>query len=313
MNVKQLYRRFKKWQLNPFDWSFDKNELHHCVNCENDFAGNYCPHCSQKAGLTKISWKSVVQSTVEVWGMHNRSFLYSLLQLIFRPGYFISDYINGKRQVTFPPVKMVALMGLFSVMIDHLFGKCPIHHSHGGQSINEYLYNLQDATPGWFWLVYSFLFLIPTWFLFRYSPRNAKHTLPQGFFIQVFMSILILIMDDLGDLLTINFGILLLLYYFFAYWQLFGHSLWGTFWRVFVMIFCALMWLVTTSLVIEWYTTTQKIDIIIVIKFVLCYLLGSIAPLLIGWYISKKTYERRENKNDLEISADVQTENNNPT
>ena len=97
MTLKERHKRFKAWQLNPFDWSFDENEPHHCVNCDNDFTGNYCPHCSQKAGLKKISWKSVLQSTAEVWGMGNRSLLYSLWQLIWRPGYFISDYINGNR------------------------------------------------------------------------------------------------------------------------------------------------------------------------------------------------------------------------
>ena len=122
MTLKERYKRFKAWQLNPFDWSYDENELHHCVNCGYDFAGKFCPHCSQKAGLKKISWKSVLQSTAEVWGMGNRSLLYSLWQLIWRPGYFISDYINGKRQVSFPPVKMLVVMGVFSVLIDSLFG-----------------------------------------------------------------------------------------------------------------------------------------------------------------------------------------------
>ena len=109
MTLKERYKRFKAWQLEPFDWSYDENERHHCVNCGYDFVGKFCPHCSQKAGLKKISWKSVLQSTAEVWGMGNRSLLYSLWQLIWRPGYFISDYINGKRQVSFPPYH-VAIM-----------------------------------------------------------------------------------------------------------------------------------------------------------------------------------------------------------
>ena len=64
--------------------------------------------------------------------MGNRSLLYSLWQLIWRPGYFISDYINGKRQVSFPPVKMLVLMGVLSVLIDNLFG------------INEFKTPVQD-------------------------------------------------------------------------------------------------------------------------------------------------------------------------
>ena len=121
MDLKGYYRRFKAWQLKAFDYGFDENEHHHCVNCDNDFVGSHCPYCSQKAGLGKISWKSVLQSTAEVWGLHDRSMLYSLWQLVFRPGYFISDYINGKRQVSFPPVKMLVIMGVVSVVVDQLF------------------------------------------------------------------------------------------------------------------------------------------------------------------------------------------------
>lgn len=47
MNFKQQYKRFKAWQLNAFDWSFDGPEHHRCVNCENDFVGNYCPYCGE--------------------------------------------------------------------------------------------------------------------------------------------------------------------------------------------------------------------------------------------------------------------------
>jgi len=57
--------------------------------------------------------------------MGNRSLLYSLWQLIWRPGYFISDYINGKRQVSFPPVKMLVLMGVASVLMDKLLLAAP--------------------------------------------------------------------------------------------------------------------------------------------------------------------------------------------
>ncbi len=55
MTLTERDKRFKAWQLNPFDWSYDENERHHCVNCGYDFAGKFCPHCSQKAGLKKVS------------------------------------------------------------------------------------------------------------------------------------------------------------------------------------------------------------------------------------------------------------------
>jgi hypothetical protein len=122
VDIKKAYRRFKQWQLAPFDNEFSSNDTQHCVNCEHDYVGNYCPYCSQKCGVGRITWRSVGMSVAEVWGMHSRSMPYTLLQLFFRPGYFISDYIKGKRQVSFPPVKMLAIIAVLGVMVDLLTG-----------------------------------------------------------------------------------------------------------------------------------------------------------------------------------------------
>lgn len=302
MTLKERYKRFKAWQLNPRDWSFDEHETHHCVNCDNDFVGNFCPHCSQKAGLNKISWKSVLQSTAEVWGMHNRSFLYSLWQLIFRPGYFISDYINGKRQVSFPPVKMLVLMGVISTIVDHFFrapvaiGKAAVKVKDGSPLLNQFAAWL-ESSPGWGALTIACFFLIPTWLLFRYAPRNTKHTLPQGFFIQVLMAIMVLIADDLGDLFTDYFYLLIPLSYFYAYRQLFGYSLWGNFWRVLVLIFCSFMMAVAIMIIIEMLTikkTYVEDDFIVLALF----LLLAIAPVVIGFLIGKIRFNRHGKKKE---------------
>lgn len=48
MNIKAVYTRFKRWQLDPFEYKITSQESHKCHNCGNDFVGNYCPVCSQK-------------------------------------------------------------------------------------------------------------------------------------------------------------------------------------------------------------------------------------------------------------------------
>lgn len=62
----------------------------------------------------------------------------------------IGDYISGHRQMSYPPLKMLIIVALFLVIIENL----------------------------------------PEWSLFRYAPRHSYHTLPEGFFIQVFMATL---------------------------------------------------------------------------------------------------------------------------
>lgn len=47
----------------------------------------------------------------------------------------------------------------------------------------------------WSTLLYMAVFILPTWLFFRRAPRYPRHNLPEGFFIQVFMASLNLLID----------------------------------------------------------------------------------------------------------------------
>ena len=120
-SLKEQYERFKRWQREPMRYVQGDVE-HRCNNCGFTFTGHYCPTCSQRASLGRIGWHSVRQSVMDMWGLgsRSRSVLYSVWQLLFRTGYFISDYISGKRQVSFPPVKMLFILAVAYMIIFHL-------------------------------------------------------------------------------------------------------------------------------------------------------------------------------------------------
>ncbi len=265
MDIKAAYRRFRQWQLDPREHEFSSNDTQHCNNCGHEFVGNFCPYCSQKSGLGPITWKSVGKSIAEVWGMHNRSLLYSLAQLFLRPGYFIGDYITGKRQVSFPPVKMLAIIAVLGVIVDFLTGA--IHgmvKTTAGEKMSyvsdvfEWLnVHLNGAFPPpsdylnevFMWLnthpdvlsliLLSFL-IIPIYIIFRFAPRLPRHTLPQGFFIQVFSTALFLILNMLYDITSQGWLVFILgaVLVFITYKQLFGYGIWGTLWRVILAFVC---------------------------------------------------------------------------
>ncbi len=116
--IKEQYACFRRWQLDPMHYVQSKEE-HRCNNCGFTFTGHYCPTCSQRATLGPIGWGSVRQSVMDIWGLgsRSRSVLYSVWQLLFRPGYFISDYISGKRQVSFPPIRMLFILAVAYAII----------------------------------------------------------------------------------------------------------------------------------------------------------------------------------------------------
>ena len=242
-DIKGKYRQFKQWQLNPVKY-VDCEDVHYCNNCGLMFSGNFCPRCSQKADLGRISWKSVRNGVMDIWGLGTRSLLYSVWQLLMRPGYFISDYISGKRQVSFPPVKMLFIVTvIYSLIIYWLFPKVfgiQLHDiDEGSRQLLSNYYNWYESHFSWAMLGMSVLAILPTWIMFRYAPRNTRHSLPEGFFIQVLLSVLMVVLNFfLIYLVRVNLiaynviiALLTMFYYIVGYMQLFGYGFWGTLWR----------------------------------------------------------------------------------
>ena len=248
MDIKKAYRRFRQWQQDPFAYKLNSPSTHRCANCGNDFVGNFCPICSQREGMGPITWRSVLLSIGELWGLHNRSLLYSLVQLFLRPGHFISDYISGKRQVSFPPVKMLAIVALLGLLVDYLIGS-PI----GGVFNNDFdfagdkmlfidnAFEWMNLHPDVMSLILLSYLIIPNYFIYRHAPRNPRHTLPQGFFIQVFTAIAFLVFNIFDDLTSWHWFTFVLgnIWTYVVYKQLFGYGVWGTLWRVVLALVCA--------------------------------------------------------------------------
>lgn len=240
-SIRSIYRRFRQWQLDPFQYKHDDRATHHCINCGHDFAGNFCPVCSQREGLGPITWKSVLRSIVEVWGLNNRSLLYSLVQLLLRPGYFIGDYISGKRQVSFPPVKMLALTALLNIVVDYVTGATSSAMFNNDFDFEgdkmlfiDNAFEWINLHPDFMSLIILSYLIIPNYFLFRHAPRNPRHTLPQGFFIQVFTAIVFMVINMIYDVTGWAWPTFVVgqVWLWCAYMQLFGYNLWGTLWRL---------------------------------------------------------------------------------
>ena len=246
--IKERYERLKQWQQKSIDYEFASNDVQHCNNCGHDFTGNFCPYCSQKAGEGPIGWDTVRQSMMDIWGLGTRSLINTIGQLLLRPGYLIGDFISGKRKVSFPPVRMLFIVSVIVVfwiyyLMPFLLGKS--YDVYGGTTD---IYSGFDAWNRkhfvWTYFILALVYVVPTWLIFRYAPRHTRHTLPQDFFIQVFMLVLNLVVGfiALTPLLiwdfTIYYGasmVVMVVYYVVAYKQLFGYGIWGTLWRVVIV------------------------------------------------------------------------------
>ena len=312
-DIKEKYDRFKQWQQHPMNFHMS-DESHCCNNCGMEFIGNYCPCCSQRASVGRIGWGSVRQSVMDIWGLGTRSLLNTAWQLLSRPGYLISDYISGKRQSCFPPVKMLFILAVACALMSHwllpnreAFGYGVDYKNLGVEGGDEMakmvkpFYDWYETHFSWVMLGLSFIAIFPTWVMFRYAPRHTRHTLPEGFFIQILfmdlqMVILLLILPcwfffSQWTLISVT-SLTTMAYYIIGYRQLFGYSLWGVLWRqafVFGFIFLVsgslLYWFVDLSLLAEAGMPPEQIAAFRLSFFSLFVVLG-VLILAIGYVIN---------------------------
>lgn len=224
------WRSFRAWQEHPVHYTLDERE-HVCNNCGHTFTGNYCPVCSQSARQGRISWLALWQGIGQLWGIESRSAIYTLWQLLWRPGYLVRDYISGKRQVSYPPVKLLFILAAVVAVVQYFFPAPAKTSPEIGSLYIDLAVNWLDNHDNIGALLFGCMFIVPTWVLFRNAPRYPHHTIPEGFFLQVYLAILSFVVSSVfagSNVLTIG---LPCIYSYAAYKQLFGYGYWQTLWR----------------------------------------------------------------------------------
>ena len=240
MNKEQLieyYPRFCRWQqAAPRYVNRHAGEVRHCHNCGTAFSGNFCPLCGQRAEVGRVGWNSIRENITLLWGLDSRSLTYTLVQLLGRPGYLVRDYISGHRQVSFPPVKMLVIVSLFMVVFESVFHleNDVIDLNFKNKEIIEVV-KWMNAQKSWTTLLIQSILILPTWLVFRYAPGYPRHTLPEGFFLQIFLSSQALILGFFGYWSRATEIVICLIFMYITYRQLFGYGWWGTLWRVAVI------------------------------------------------------------------------------
>lgn len=296
----EYYHRFRRWQQEgPQYVNRHEDTVQHCHNCGTEFADNFCPRCGQRAGVGRVGWKSVRESIAILWGLDSRSLSSTLVQLLLRPGYLVRDYISGHRQVSFPPVKMLVIVSLFTVIIESVF------HLH--REVLSWHFEIPEVdnvirwfnnNKNWSKLLIQSFFILPTWVVFRFAPRYPRHTLPEGFFLQVFLStqgLLLWFFNYLNEVSVIGFIFMLI-----TYRQLFGYSWWGTLWRFIVTALSSLMMIIPLFAVAFLFGNDDRKDTVMLAGPMLLAIIVVLIAVMLGitYLISRNQYKKLHSKNN---------------
>ncbi len=157
-----------------------------CLNCEKEFKGKFCPKCGQKAKTGRITLAAVFQELRQHVIHFDQGFIYTIKQLIIRPGHSIREYLEGKRVRHIKPLKFLFWAAAISFLVFHYvgldeqmlqqFSKQPDAKTPDSQKLSQKLMLLVTGHPTV--VVYCMIPMIAlfSWWLFRRRPYNfAEH------------------------------------------------------------------------------------------------------------------------------------------
>ena len=159
----------------------------------------------------RITIKRAILTFMETWGLGSRNIFYTMWHLLWRPGYMISDYINGRRNRYLQPFFMFFVLTLLLVQLawvlkvqtpknkdmtltayefvrDHpdIFNPDQKSRVFKAAMWLDVVHDWRDENRGWDILIQSLGVIFATWLLWRKSPRigTAEWVVENGEYIE---------------------------------------------------------------------------------------------------------------------------------
>ena len=91
-----------------------------CKNCDTQVNQNYCPNCGQEAKVRRIDGQYIIQEVVSILNFE-RGILFTVKELIIRPGENVRNFISENRIRLVKPVVFIIATSLIYSLINHFF------------------------------------------------------------------------------------------------------------------------------------------------------------------------------------------------
>lgn len=213
-----------------------------CKNCSREFEGKFCPKCGQKAKTSRITIKQVFNDARQHFIHFDQGFLYTIKELLVRPGHSIREYIEGKRVRHIKPVKFMFWATAISFLIFHFVGldqdlkqklesqQSPMT-SAKAQIMSQKLFQMVTEHPAVLLLLMIPMITFWSWLLFRRKGYNYAEHFVLNSYLMGELSLATIVTAPISKILsnytTTTWGITLfsvsfwVIYYGWAYGQFF--------------------------------------------------------------------------------------------
>jgi len=99
-----------------------EHKITHCLNCDTEFEGKFCPECGQSAETGRFTMKFILENLLAAFLSKDGGIWFTLKNLFTRPGAMIVEILNGKRRSYFSPFPMLIFALTVYVLVSSLTG-----------------------------------------------------------------------------------------------------------------------------------------------------------------------------------------------
>ncbi len=121
-----------------------------CQNCGHNVAEIYCPHCGQKNTETRQSFHHLAAHVVEDITHYDSGFWRTIKFLLFRPAKLTQEYLDGRRQMYVPPVKLYIFISFMAFLLMGLLPNMSITKEdyHVSDKLNQQDADIENVNSG---------------------------------------------------------------------------------------------------------------------------------------------------------------------
>lgn len=111
-------------------------QVYTCQNCEATYTGNFCNRCGQTNNTPRYRLSNALKNVIGGFTNIDNGFGRTLIELLYRPGYMIKDFIGGKRVHYFRPFQTLFVLAALYMMCVQLVDPEALKEEEGPKQSN---------------------------------------------------------------------------------------------------------------------------------------------------------------------------------